>query len=145
MTTFIHKISPKMTLPNSGALVYCLWSIYTATFIWNRCIALFEGKWGQFDRAKPTFKMLLASWNFYTVEKKIRFFIAKNLESVGQRAAKLPAFKLWEWFNPGPTRTQAERFEWGLGQTADFFLRPLTLTAGKFEALLIYRSYIYSI
>ena len=68
-------------------------------------------KWGQFDRAKPTFKMLLASWTFDTVEKRIRSFNAENLESVGQRAAKLPAIKLWEWFDPGTTRTQAEWFD----------------------------------
>ena len=53
--------------------------------------------------------------------------------SVGQRAAKLPAIKLWEWFDPGPTRTRAEWFEWG--QAADFFLRTTNLTANNFAVL----------
>ena len=51
-------------------------------------------KWGHFDRVKSTFKMLLFSWNFDTVFKKFRSFDAKNLGSVGQRAAKLLAVKV---------------------------------------------------
>ena len=43
--------------------------------------------------------MLLASWTFDTVVKGIRSFIAENLGSVGQRAAKLLAIKLWELFD----------------------------------------------
>ena len=35
--------------------------------------------------AKPTFKMLLASWTLDTVEKRIISFNAENLRSVGQR------------------------------------------------------------
>ena len=38
--------------------------------------------------------MLLASWNFYTVWKGFRSLNAKNLGSVGQRAAKLLAVKV---------------------------------------------------
>ena len=86
-------------------------------------------KWGHFDRVNSTFKMLLFYWNFDTVFKKIRSYDAENLDSVAQKAAKLPAIKLWEWFDPG------DCFEWGWGQAADFFLRPPTLTAGNFEAL----------
>ena len=52
-------------------------------------------KWGHFDKAKPTFKMLLASWTFDIFVKRIRSFNAENLGSVEQRAAKLPAIKLW--------------------------------------------------
>ena len=33
------------------------------------------------------------------------------------------------------SRTWADWFEWGRGQAADFFLRPLTLRASNFEAL----------
>ena len=51
-------------------------------------------KWGHFDRVNSTFKMLLSSWNFETVFKKIRSFDAENLGSVGQRAAKLLAVKV---------------------------------------------------
>ena len=79
--------------------------------------------------------MLLISWTFDTFSKWERSFNAKNLKSEGQRAAKLLAIKLWEWFDPGPTRTRADWFEWGRGQAANFFLRPSTLTAGNFEAL----------
>ena len=43
---------------------------------------------------KTTFKILLASWAFYTILKGFRSFNAKNLGSLGQRTAKLPAIKL---------------------------------------------------
>ena len=59
----------------------------------------------------------------------------KNLGSVGQRVAKLPATKLWEWFDFARVRTRADWFEWGRGRMADFFMRPPTLKAGNFEAL----------
>ena len=55
---------------------------------------VYEGKWGHFDRTESTFKMLLASWNFYIVLKGFRSFNAKNLNYSGQRAAKLPTIKL---------------------------------------------------
>ena len=51
-------------------------------------------KWGHFDRAKPIFKILLASWTFYIIEKGFRYSNSENLGSVGQRAAKLQAIKL---------------------------------------------------
>ena len=57
------------------------------------------------------------------------------MESVGQRAAKLPAIKLLEWFDPGTTRTRAEWFNRDRGRMADFFLRPPTLKASNFAAL----------
>ena len=53
--------------------------------------------------------------------------------SVGQRAAKLPAIKLWKWFDPGPTRTQAERactqFGWN-GQSGRLFLENSNFEVG---------------
>ena len=55
--------------------------------------------------------------------------------SVGQRATNLLAIKLWEWFDPGTTRTRADWFECGRGRMADFFLRPPTLKASNFAAL----------
>ena len=51
-------------------------------------------KWGHFERAKPTFKMLLASWFFVCFFKRFRCLNAENLGSVGQRAAKLLAVKV---------------------------------------------------
>ena len=57
------------------------------------------------------------------------------MESVGQRAAKLPVIKLLEWFDPGTSRTRADWFECGRGRMADFFLRPPTLKASNFAAL----------
>jgi len=79
--------------------------------------------------------MLLASCNFYIVFKGFRSFNNENLNFVGQRALKLPAIKLWEWFDRGQSRIWADWFERGRGRMADFFLRPPTLTAGNFEAL----------
>ena len=72
---------------------------------------------------------------FDTVKEKFRSFNAENLKSLGQWAAKLPAVKLWEWFNPRWNWIWANWFERGRGRMADFFLRPPTLTAGNFEAL----------
>ena len=79
--------------------------------------------------------MLLASWFFVYFFKRFRYFIAENLKSVGQRVAKWPAIKLWEWFDPGTTQIRADWFEGGRGQMADFFLRPPTLTASNFAAI----------
>ena len=79
--------------------------------------------------------MLLAFWSFDTVEKRIRSCNAENLKSVGQRAAKLPAIKLWEWLEQARHRTWADCFVWGRGRLVDFFLRPPTLTASNFAAL----------
>ena len=79
--------------------------------------------------------MLQAFWTFYTILKGFRSFNAENMGSVGQRAAKLPAIKVWEWFDPGPPRTRADWFECGRGRMADFFMRPPNLTTGNFEAI----------
>ena len=92
-------------------------------------------KWGHFERAKTTLKMLLASWFLMCFLKRFRSLNTKNLGSVGQRAANLPAIKVWEWFDPGPPRTRADWFECGRGRMADFFVRPPTLTTGNFEAI----------
>ena len=51
-------------------------------------------KWGHFEKAKTTFKMLLATWFLVCFFKRFRSFNAKNLGSVGQRAAKLLAVKV---------------------------------------------------
>ena len=79
--------------------------------------------------------MLQAFWTFYTILKGLTSFNDKNVGSVGQRAAKLPAIKFWEWFDPGPPRTPADWFECGRGRMADFSVRPPTFTAGNFEAI----------
>ena len=92
-------------------------------------------KWGHFEKAKTTFKMLLATWFFVCFFKRFRSFVAENLESVGQRAAKLPAIKLWEWFETVQASNPGTLADWGRGQLSDFFLRPPTLTASNFAAL----------
>ena len=51
-------------------------------------------KWGHFERAKTTLKMLLASWFLVCFFKRFRCLNAENLGSVGQRAAKLLAVKV---------------------------------------------------
>ena len=79
--------------------------------------------------------MLLASWTFDTVEKKIRSLNTENLGSVGQSAAKLLAIKLWEWFDFARVRTRADWFNTGQGKVADILLRPPTLKASNFAAL----------
>ena len=58
--------------------------------------------------AKPSLKILLGSWTFDTVKGDFRSFDAKNLGYVCQRALKLSAVKLQEWFDPGCTWTWAE-------------------------------------
>ena len=66
-------------------------------------------------------------------------FHTVNTGSVVQRAAKLPSVKLWEWIGPGPTRTWADTLAHTLAvmaKVADILLRPPTLTASNFEALL---------
>ena len=79
--------------------------------------------------------MLPASWKFGTPYNGLRSFYDRNMGSVGQRAAKLLAIKLWEWFDPGTTRIWADRFDQGWGRVADFFMRPPTLTTVNFEAI----------
>ena len=91
-------------------------------------------KWGHFEKAKTTFKMLLATWFLVCFFKTFRSFVAENLESVGQRAAKLPAIKLWEWFEGAGVRTRAHWLT-GAGAGWQTFLRPPTLTASNFAAL----------
>ena len=46
-------------------------------------------KLGNFDREKPTLKMLPAALNFDTLYKRFRSFYTRDMGSVGQRAAKL--------------------------------------------------------
>ena len=80
---------------------------YSSLLFWQD--PLYDMKWGHFDRVNLTFKMLLASWNFDTVFKRFRSFNAKNLRSVGQRAAKLLAVKvggLKKGLPAGPGRSQ---------------------------------------
>ena len=92
-------------------------------------------KWVHLNRAKSTLKIMLASWTFDTILKRLRSFITENFGFVGQRAAKLLAIKLWEWLDRDRNRTRADCFEWGSGRLGDFSLRPPALTAGNFEAL----------
>ena len=66
-------------------------------------------KWGHFERAKTTLKMLLASWFLMCFFKRFRSFFAVNMRSLCQMAAKLLAIKLCEWFDSGRTRTWLEQ------------------------------------
>ena len=79
--------------------------------------------------------MLPASRNFDTLYNGFRSFNDRNMGSVGQRAAKLLAIKLLEWFDPGTTQIRADWFDQGQGRVADFFMRPPTLKASNFAAL----------
>ena len=102
-------------------------------------------KWGHFDRAKPTLKLLLASWTFYSFLKGFRSFNAENLGSVGQRAAKWPAFKLWEWLDRDRNRTRADwptgagagwqTFSWDLQLWQLVTLQPFDLQTPNFQHL----------
>ena len=82
--------------------------------------------------------MLLVSWTFDKVIKG--FKNAENLRSVGQKATKVQAIKLWEWFDPGRSRMRADRFKRGLGWAADFFLRPsnYVVTFDPFNLQILY-------
>ena len=51
-------------------------------------------KWGVFETAKPTMKILLDPWILMYFRKGIRSFYSRNIESVDQRASKLLAFKV---------------------------------------------------
>ena len=68
--------------------------------------------------------------------KRFRSFDTASIKSVGQRATKLLFDKIWEWFDPGQSRTPAERACTHFGRKTNFFLRPRTLTASNFKALL---------
>ena len=86
-------------------------------------------KWGHFERAKTTLRIMLASWFLMCFFKKFRCLNAENLGSVGQWAVKLPAIKLSEWLDRDRESNPSRLAEWGRGRPADFFLRPPTLTA----------------
>ena len=51
-------------------------------------------KWGDFEKAKTTFKIMLASWFLVCFFKRFRSFNAENLKSLSERAAKLLAVKV---------------------------------------------------
>ena len=51
------------------------------------------------------------------------------------KGCKVTGHQTLGMIQPRSTRPRAEWFEWGRGWTADFFLRPPTLTADDFEAL----------
>ena len=66
------------------AVTFCLGKILDLQWcaLENQQSPFYDMKWGHFDRENSTFKMLLSSWNFHTVLKKIRSFDAENLGSV---------------------------------------------------------------
>ena len=74
-------------------------------------------------QGKTTFKMLLASWTFDTIEKGNRSLNAENLKSKDQRASKLLAVKLWKCLDRARVRCLA----------CSYYFQ--SLTASNFEAL----------
>ena len=97
-------------------------------------------KWGQFEKAKTTFKILLATWFLMCFFKRFRSFVAENLESLDQSAAKLLAIKLWEWFNleSGPTCSSGagagrQTFSWDLQIWKLGTLQPFNLQITSFQ------------
>ena len=92
-------------------------------------------KWVCFLREKPILKYCHALeqkifqwWNLDLSKEKLWM-------SVGLRATKLPSVKLWEWFSPSLTRTQAKCTLTVMAKPADFFLTPPNLMASNFAAL----------
>ena len=84
---------------------------------------------------KTIFKMLLTSWFFVSFFKRSRSFNDKNLGSVGQRAANLPAIKVGglkkkSAFQPRPHSNWPARV--GEQPVSNHFQ---SLMAGKFAAL----------
>ena len=57
-------------------------------------LSVYDVKWGLFERAKMTLKMLLASKYSKDLFKRFRSFNTVNMGSVGQRASKLLAVKV---------------------------------------------------
>ena len=55
---------------------------------------VYDVKWGHFEQAKMTLKMLPASWYLKYLFKGFRSFNTVNMGSVGQRASKLLAVKV---------------------------------------------------
>ena len=78
--------------------------------------------------------MLLASSTFDTILKGSRSFNAENLESVGQRAAKIPAFKNGRWKKILPVGRVRTRLP-ARGLIGRIFYQPPTLKANFFVAL----------
>ena len=76
---------------------------------------------------------------------QIIFFFAKDLRSVGQRAAKLPSVKLLEWFDPGTTRIRADhgctRFGCN-GRIGRLFLETSNFESWQLCSPLTYRPHI---
>ena len=57
-------------------------------------LPVYDVKWGHFEQAKMTLKMLSASWYLKYLFKGFRYFNTVNMGSVGQRASKLLAVKV---------------------------------------------------
>ena len=55
------------------------------------------------------------------IERGIRSFYIFNVWSVGQRAAKLPSFKLWEWFDPVWDKMGPNGLSWAETKRQTFF------------------------
>ena len=100
----IKKIFVKLANPGymSTDWTYTHSKKYSTSYYETLC------KWGDFERAKTTLKMLLASWFLVCFFKRFRCLNAENLGSVGQRASKLLAVKLWKWLTATGNRTRAK-------------------------------------
>ena len=92
-------------------------------------------KWGNFERAKTTLKMLLASWFLLCFFKRFRSSNAENLGLVDYRASKLLTIKVGDLkkksaFQPRPHSNRAARVYDHLGSN-----HSQSLMAGNFAAL----------
>ena len=75
--------------------------------------------------------MLPATWFLVYLFKRLISFNPVNMGSVDQRAAKVLAIKLWEWFDSAQTLMVRV----GPGSGGRLFMRSPTLTASNFAAL----------
>ena len=92
-------------------------------------------KWGHFEKAKTTFKIMLASWFLVYFLKRFRSLNAENLGSVDLRASKLLTIKVGglkkkSAFQPRPPSNRSARVHDHLGSN-----HSQSLKAGKFAAL----------
>ena len=101
----------------------------------NRPFGKLLCKWGDFERAKTNFKMLLASWFLVCSLKRVRSLNAENLGSVDKRASKLLTIKVGglkkkSAFQPRPPSNRSARVHDHQGSN-----HSPSLMAGKFAAL----------
>ena len=124
-----------------GHVIYCYSATQKKRTAYNKSLC----KWGHFEKAKTTFKMLLATWFFVCFFKRFRCFIAENSESIGQRAAKLPVIKLWEWFDCVQALNPGRLVRVGPGPVGRLFLETSNFESWQLCSPLTYRFHTTSV